>query len=119
MSALTDVLAKHQYRASDRSCTCEENWYDLRPSSDRDLIEHALHVERELAVAGYGSIAEAKTQALRDAAEALAGENAGSLYATRNRELAYPYSKPMDPADGRELDAIESAAQFLRELANA
>lgn len=119
MSALTDVLAKHQYRASDRSCTCNENWYDFRPSSDQDLIEHVLHVEHELAVAGYGSVAEAKAKALREAADTIAGEAPGSLYSTRQRVLSAPYSKPMDPADGRELEGIESAAEFLRQLASA
>lgn len=119
MSALTDILAKHQYRASDRSCTCDENWYDFRPSPDQDLIEHVLHVEHQLAAAGYGSVTEAKAKALQEAAEDIAGESPDSLYAARKRDLSAPYSRPMDPADGRELDGIESAAEFLRQLASA
>lgn len=66
-SALTEVLAKHQYRACDRSCTCDENWYDERPDRSQDMAEHFLHVEKELADAGFGFIAEAKAAAIEAA----------------------------------------------------
>lgn len=70
MSAVTDVLTKHQYRASDRSCTCDENWYDSRSDRSRDMEEHFVHVENELAAAGIGNIAEATARALEEAAAA-------------------------------------------------
>lgn len=119
MSAVTDVLTKHQYRASDRSCTCDENWYDTRPSRDQDLVEHFLHVENELSRAGFGNITEAKALALEEAAEAIDGDHESSFYNKRRTAASGPYSKPMHGQDSAELDGIESAAGFIRSLAAA
>lgn len=68
MSVLTDVLAAHRYRPEDRSCSCDENWYDLRPDPAGDLVEHFLHVEKQLLDAGVGEVAEAQARALEEAA---------------------------------------------------
>lgn len=117
MSTITDVLAAHRYRPEDRSCSCDENWYDSRFDRSGDLEEHFLHVEKELIDAGIGSVAEAKSQALEEAANALDGEAADSLYTVRNRELSLPYSKPMNPEGSAELDGIEASSRLLRERA--
>ena len=117
MSALTDVLAKHQYRASDRSCTCDENWYDTRPDRSADLVEHFIHVEKELIDAGFGSVAEARAAALNEAAEAIDGDSESSLYNKRRLTVSGPYSKPMRTEDSAELEGIESAGQLVRAMA--
>lgn len=117
MSALTDVLAKHQYRPNDRSCTCDENWYDTRPSRDQDLVEHFLHVESELAAAGFGSVGDARAAALDEAAETIDGDSESSLYNKRRLTASGPYSKPMRAEDSAELEGIESAGQLVRSLA--
>ena len=57
MSVITDVLARHQYRPDDRSCSCDESWYDVRPSRDQDLADHVRHVEKELIAVGVGLVA--------------------------------------------------------------
>lgn len=57
--SMADVLTKHQYRPGDRSCSCDENWYDSRADRSRDMEEHFVHVENELVAAGFGNTTEA------------------------------------------------------------
>jgi hypothetical protein len=119
MSATVAVLEVHQYKADDRGCSCENNWYDTRQTPEQDLHEHAIHVEKELLDAGIGEIAEARAQALDDVATAIDGEADDSFYATRRKELSGPYSKPMDPEHSGQLDGIELTANFVRSRATA
>lgn len=119
MSATVAVLKAHQYKAADRGCSCEGNWYDTRQTPEQDLHEHAIHVEKELFDAGFGEIVEARAAALDEVATAIDGEADDSLYSTRKRELSGPYSKPMDPEHWGQLDGIEATATFIRTRAAA
>lgn len=119
MSKTVGVLTAHQYNAAERSCSCDQSRYDAGATIEQNQHEHALHVEKELADAGVGEIADARTKALNELAEAIDGDAVDSFYSTRKRELSVPYSKPMFPEQWGQLDGIESTARFIRERAAA
>jgi len=71
LEGATAILAGHQFNAKDGSCSCKRMFYDTRRAPNLVLVEHFLHVEVELHIAGYGDMAAAADKARKDAAETL------------------------------------------------
>jgi len=71
LEGATAILAGHQFNAEDGSCSCKRMFYDTRRAPNLVLVEHFLHVEVELHIAGYGDMAAAADKARKDAAETL------------------------------------------------
>jgi predicted phage gp36 major capsid-like protein len=60
------VLRDHNYDAVDYICSCQRG-HDDAPATG--VIEHRAHVAAALAAAGVGVVADAKAEALREAAD--------------------------------------------------
>jgi hypothetical protein len=66
LKTIPEILFEHEYVYGQACCSCGNMWYDHRMMPDKLLVEHRLHVEMELHLAGYGRLAEAWERGYRD-----------------------------------------------------
>lgn len=102
LSVMAAVLTTHQFAQGDGGCSCEGMFYDTRRTPAQIMHEHVLHVEMELLNARIGPVAEARAQALEEAAAGLHG-----WYDERMSEVHAPDVVLTDHEQGREVGITE------------